>query len=57
MELLIREMLLDSLDIAKRVYKNGITGMLILGENKQRIFTALPEHFTLTDFDIHIADS
>lgn len=57
MELLIREMLLDSLDVAKIVYKNGISGMLILGENRQRIFTALPEHFTLTDFDIHIADS
>ena len=57
MELLIREMLLDSLDVAKRVYKKGITGMLILGDNKQKIFTALPEHYTVTDFDIHIADS
>ena len=57
MELLIREILLDSLDVAKRVYKKGITGMLILGDNKQKIFTALPEHYTVTDFDIHIADS
>lgn len=57
MELLTREMLIDSLNLAKTVYKKGITGLLILGENQKQIFTALPEHFSFTDYDIHIADS
>ena len=57
MELLTREMLIDSLNLAKIVYKKGISGLLILGENKKQIFTALPEHFSFTDYDIHIADS
>lgn len=57
MDLLTREMLLDILNISKIVYKNGITGTLILGERLNKIFTALPEHYTITDFDIHINDS
>ena len=57
MDILVREMLLDSLDIAKIVYKNGMQGTLILGDLQKQIFTALPEHFTVTDFDIHLADS
>ena len=57
MELLTREMLIDSLNLAKKVYKKGLTGVLILSENRRQIFTALPEHFSFTDYDIHIADS
>lgn len=57
MDTLVREMLLDSLNIAKIVYKKGFQGTLILGDLQKQIFTALPEHFTLTDFDIHLADS
>lgn len=57
MDLLTREMLLDLLDIAKIVFKKGLSGTLILGERLNRIFTALPEHFSVTDYDIHIADS
>lgn len=56
MDLVTREILLDSLDCAKIVYKNGLTGVLILGK-LQKIFTALPEHFTVTDFDIHLTTS
>jgi len=52
-----REILLDILNLAKVVYKNGLSGTLILGERLNKIFTALPEHFTVTDYDIHIADS
>lgn len=51
-----KEILLDMLNVAKIVYKDGISGTLILG-NQRKIFTALPEHYTLTDFDIHIRDS
>ena len=54
MDLVVNEMLLDVLNVAKRVFKNGITGTLILGDKYQKIFTALPEHFTLTDYDVHI---
>ena len=57
MDLIINEMLLDSLNTAKVVYKNGLEGTLILGDKLQKVFTALPEHFTLTDFDIHIISS
>lgn len=57
MDLIIREMLLDCLDVGKIVFKNGIQGTLILGENQKEIFTSLPEHYRMTDFDVHIADS
>jgi predicted nucleic acid-binding Zn-ribbon protein len=52
-----REILIDILNICKIVYKNGISGTLILGENLNKIFTALPEHYSFTDFDVHIIDS
>lgn len=57
LDTLIKEILTDCLNMAKIVYKSGITGTIILGEKLQKIFTALPEHFTLTDFDIHVNDS
>lgn len=57
MDLIICEMLMDGLNQAKYTWKNGLTGTIILGEYQQKIFTALPEHFTLTDFDIHIISS
>ena len=57
MDLLVREMLLDCLNTAKIVFKNGLSGTLILGQNQKQIFTALPEYFTMSDQDIHIADS
>ena len=56
MDLVTREILLDSLDCAKRVWKDGLTGTLVLGK-LQKIFTALPEYFTVTDFDIHLTTS
>ena len=57
MDLITCEILLASLNQAKITYKKGLTGTIILGDKYQRIFTALPEHFTLTDFDIHIISS
>jgi hypothetical protein len=57
MDLLTREILLDILNLTKCVFKNGISGTLILGERLNKIFTALPEHYTVTDYDIHITDS
>lgn len=57
MDLMTREILIDILNICKIVYKKGISGTLILGENLNKIFTALPEHYSLTDFDVHIVDS
>ena len=56
MDLVTREILLDSLDCAKIVYKDGLTGTLILGKY-QKLFTALPQYFTVTDFDIHLTTS
>jgi len=57
MDLMTREILIDSLNTAKIVFKEGISGTLVLGEHQNKIFTALPEHFSVTDHDIHIADS
>lgn len=57
MDLVVNEILLDCLNLAKSVFKNGLTGTIILGDKYQKIFTALPEYFTLTDFDIRIITS
>lgn len=57
MDLITCEILLDSLNQAKITFKQGITGAVILGDKYQKIFTALPEYFTVTDYDIHIISS
>lgn len=57
MDLIVNEMLLDCLNQAKIVYKKGLTGTIILGDKYQRVFTAYPEYFTLTDHDIRILTS
>ena len=57
LDCLIKEVLTDALNVAKIVYKDGLKGVLTLGENQQKIFTALPEHYTMTDYDIHVNDS
>ena len=57
MDLIACEMLLDSLNQAKKTFKKGLTGTIILGDKYQQIFTALPEHFTVTDYDIHVISS
>lgn len=57
MDLIVNEMLLDSLNLAKVVFKNGLEGTIILGDKYQKVFTALPEYFTLTDHDVRIITS
>ena len=57
MDLIVNEMLLDCLNLAKIVFKNGLTGTIILGDKYQKVFTALPEYFTMTDHDIRIITS
>ena len=57
MDTIVEELLLDALNQAKIVYKNGLTGTLILGDRQVRIFTAYSEYFTLSDYDIHIVNS
>lgn len=57
MDLLYKEINYDLLNLAKIVFKNGISGTLINGNKLNQIFTALPEYYTMTDFDIHIQDS
>lgn len=57
MDTLVVNILVDALNIAKIVWKKGLTGVLIVGDKLQKIFTALPEHFTVTDYDIHIEAS
>lgn len=57
MDLIVNEMLLDCLNLAKVVFKNGLVGTIVLGDKYQKVFTALPEYFTLTDYDIRITTS
>jgi hypothetical protein len=57
MDLLTNEILLDCLNTAKIVWKKGLRGQLVLGDVQNKIFTALPEYFTVTDFDINIESS
>ena len=57
MDLMTKEILVDILDICKVAFKKGITGSLVLGDRYNKIFTALPEHFTVTDHDIHITET
>ena len=57
MDLMVNEMLLDCLNLAKVVFKNGLKGTIVLGDKYQKVFTALPEYFTLTDYDIRILTS
>ena len=57
MDLMYKEANYDLLNEAKYVYKDGITGTITLGDRLVKTFTALPEHYTMTDFDIHIEDS
>lgn len=57
MDSLVINILTDALNVAKSVWKNGLTGIIVLGDKYQKIFTALPEHFTFTDYDIHITSS
>lgn len=57
MDLIFKEVNYDFLNLAKIVYKDGFTGAIVLGEKLSKIFTALPEHYTITDFDVHIQDS
>lgn len=42
MDLMVNEILLDCLNEAKIVFKDGLTGTLILGDKYQKVFTALP---------------
>ena len=57
MDLVVNELLLDCLNLAKIVFKKGLIGTITLGDKRQRVFTALPEYFTLTDHDVRIITS
>ena len=57
MDLVTCEIITDCLNQAKKTWKNGLTGVLILGDHQQKVFTALPEDFTFTDYDIHVISS
>ena len=57
MDLLTCEILTDCLNQAKVTWKNGLRGTLILGDRQQKIFTALPDYFTVTDYDIHVVST
>lgn len=57
MDLLTNELLIDCLNVAKIVWKKGLKGTLNLGDKGVKIFTALPEYFTVTDFGINIESS
>ena len=57
MDLMYKEINYDLLNLAKYVFKDGITATIVLGDRLSRTFTALPQYYTVTDFDVHIEDS
>lgn len=57
MDMIFREVNYDLLNLAKIAFKDGITGELILGPHLKKVFTALPKHYTMTDFDLYLQDS
>ena len=57
MDMMFKEVNYDCLNNAKLAWKKGVTGTIVLGPKLVKTFTALPAHFTVTDFDIHIQDS
>jgi predicted RNase H-like nuclease (RuvC/YqgF family) len=57
MDTLTTDILIDCLNMGKIVWKDGLTGTIVLGDKLQKTFTALPEHFTLTDYDVHLVSS
>lgn len=57
MDLVVVETLVDCLNCGKIVYANGLTGTIILGEKYQKVFTALPQYFTVTDWDVRVITS
>lgn len=57
MDLAVVELLVDSLNQGKIVFKHGLKGSIILGDKYQKVFVALPENFTATDYDIRVLTS
>lgn len=57
MDLVTREILLDGVNLAKIVFKKGLSGTIILGDDRQEVFTLDPVHYTITDHDIHISNA
>ena len=57
MDNLTTELLIDLINACKVSYKKGKIGAILLGGNRQRIFTINPKYFCFTDYDIHIGDS
>ena len=57
MDTIVEELLLDVLNQAKIAFKKGLTGTIILGDRQSKVFTSLPEYFTLSDYDIHIVNT
>jgi len=57
MDMIYKEINYDLLNLAKFVFKKGLTGTIVLGNKYNKVFTALPKHYTVTDFDIHIQDT
>lgn len=56
MDSIYQEINYDMLNLAKLVWPKGKTGTIVLGM-ESKIFEALPEYYTVTDFDVHIEDS
>lgn len=56
MDAIVKEIISDCLDIAKVVYKDGLTGRVVLGD-EVKIFTLLPQYYQSTCYDVELADS
>lgn len=57
MDSITTELLIDAINMCKVSYKKGTVGSVLLGSNRQKIFTINPKYFCFTDYDIHVGDS
>ena len=56
-DLLTKEILIGLINSCRTTFKGGFLGSIILGNGLSKIFEIKPEHFSFTDYDIHIDDS
>lgn len=57
MDTVTKHLLIDSVNVCKISYKDGMMGSIVLGNKLQKVFTIDPQKFSFTDYDIHLPDT
>jgi len=56
-DLVTKEILTSLINSCRTSFKDGFMGSIVLGNQLSQIFEIKPEHFSFTDYDIHLDDS